>query len=470
MASGGNGNNDGQPHLRVNALPGGSNSGGAQSTTRRLREDLQNVVRSSLTPLIEGHSPAGPPSSLASHLSSLLPGSLSSSFSPTWSSSPSSTAPTMANISTWSGTSTQTSPTTWQDNITVTLQPGGPMQTVSPSHVLDIEVFQPQQQQAEGEPVAATTTGLQQAESENGWSAILNSNPELRSVVSACEKYIPFLLIILVKSIFEHGTGIIVCCGLVLTFLHANSVLKQQVARQARRNLGALLAISVNLVACILFIYFVFLDETLCLSAFFVPPEKVPTFYDLLWIVGVNDFILKFIAVLVKILVTVMPAKIMPYQKRGKYYLFFEVTSQLHRQLAPLQPWLMYLLHAKGEGAGSIPNKVLGVFLTAAYMVVKGKIFMKAIKLWRAAFYKLLQSTRYGKTPSEDQMKASGGFCPICQDSYQEPTMLHCKHIFCEECVATWFDRDTTCPMCRAKVSEDPSWRDGATSQFIQLF
>ena len=181
------------------------------------------------------------------------------------------------------------------------------------------------------------------------------------------------------------------------------------------------------------------------------------------------------------------------------------MTSQLHRQLAPLQPWLMYLLHSKGEGAGSIPNKVLGVFLTAAYMVVKGKIFMKAIKLWRTAFYKLLQSTRsvlsssgseikfltllrYGKTPNEDQMKASGGFCPICQvmtclcqegvldnenklqDSYQEPTMLHCKHIFCEECVATWFDRDTTCPMCRAKVSEDPSWRDGATSQFIQLF
>ena len=76
----------------------------------------------------------------------------------------------------------------------------------------------------------------------------------------------------------------------------------------------------------------------------------------------------------------------------------------------------------------------------------------------------------YGKTPTEEEMKASGGFCPICQDEFQEPTMLHCKHIFCENCVATWFDRDTTCPMCRAIVSEDPSWRDGATSQFIQLF
>ena len=160
-------------------------------------------------------------------------------------------------------------------------------------------------------------------------------------------RYIPFLLIILVKSVFDHGTGIIVCCGLVLTFLHANSVLKQQVARQARRNLGPLLAISINLVACITFICFVFLDDNLVLSAFFVPPGSVSTFYDLLWTVGVNDFILKFLAVLAKVLVTVLPARLLPYQKRGKYYLFLEVTSQLHRQLAPLQPWLLYLLSSK---------------------------------------------------------------------------------------------------------------------------
>lgn len=449
MASGGGG--EGQPHLRVAAQNINSNA-------RRLREDLQTVVRSSLSPLMtpSGGQVNSSPSSLAAHLSHLLP--------------PAPATPGQAN----SVQTVQTSPTTWQDNITVTVEPQLMMTSPrSPSHVLDIEVFQThQQQQQQAGATADNNNSSQQPnlESDNGWSTLLNSNPELKAVVSACEKYIPFLLIVMVKSVFEHGTGIIVCLGLVLTFLHANSVLKQQVARQARTNCGALLAISINLIACILFIYFVFLDNNLPLSAFFIPPDKVTTFYDLIWIVGVNDFILKFMAVLAKIFVTLMPAKFIPYQKRGKYYLFLEMTSQLHRQLAPLQPWLMYLLNSKGDGASSIPDKVLGVFLTAAYMVVKGKIFVKAVKLWRDAFYKLLQSTRYGKTPSDDQMKASGGFCPICQDSYQEPTMLHCKHIFCEECVATWFDRDTTCPMCRAKVSEDPSWRDGATSQFIQLF
>ena len=54
----------------------------------------------------------------------------------------------------------------------------------------------------------------------------------------------------------------------------------------------------------------------------FIPPHNVSTFYDLLWIVGVNDFILKYVAVLAKVFVTVLPAKILAYQKRVKYLLY----------------------------------------------------------------------------------------------------------------------------------------------------
>jgi len=134
--------------------------------------------------------------------------------------------------------------TSWQENITVTIQQQPNSFSQQQHHVLDMEV---EQGGGAGGGGSGGGDGGEQ-EQETGWSAILSTNPELRAVVSACEKYIPFLLIILVKSVFEHGKGIIVCVGLVLTFLHANSVLRQQVARQARRNLGALLAISVNMV------------------------------------------------------------------------------------------------------------------------------------------------------------------------------------------------------------------------------
>ena len=79
------------------------------------------------------------------------------------------------------------------------------------------------------------------------------------------------------------------------------------------------------------------------------------------------------------------------------------------------------------------------------------KLFRDLLKLIRIS---ILQ--RYGKIPNHEELKATGGICPICHDNLSEPTKLHCKHIFCEECVTMWFDREKTCPMCRAQVSYFP--------------
>lgn len=64
-----------------------------------------------------------------------------------------------------------------------------------------------------------------------------------------------------------------------------------------------------------------------------------------------------------------------------------EATSQLYRSVATIQPWLYYLLEAY-QG----PEKVLGVFLSAAYMVSKGSDLVSRGKLFRDAAWKLLQN------------------------------------------------------------------------------
>lgn len=44
--------------------------------------------------------------------------------------------------------------------------------------------------------------------------------------------------------------------------------------------------------------------------------------------------------------------------------------------------------------------------------------------------------------------------CPICLEAYepeQDVLFLECRHIFHKPCSVQWFDKQSHCPMCRAK-------------------
>jgi len=292
-------------------------------------------------------------------------------------------------------------------------------------------------------------------------------SPELMAAILGIEKFMPFFLILLAKLIFDHKIGILVIFGLIITFTHANSVIKREVGKQAKRNLSSLLAVIINLLTCIFFIYYLFEADKLHYSLVFIPtyPNHPFTLWDLLWIVSITDFVLKLITIVCKAFVVVLPGSFVAFQKKGKYYQFIEQTSQTYRALLPIQPWMFYLLEAY-EGVG----KLVGIILCGAYIIAKGNHLFHRFRDWKVALSKLIRSVTYGCTPTAEQVKLAGNMCPICQDSFRLPTILQCKHIFCEECVSVWFDRERTCPMCRAQIADDPTWRDGATTFFLQLF
>ncbi|CAH1119272.1 unnamed protein product [Phaedon cochleariae] len=293
---------------------------------------------------------------------------------------------------------------------------------------------------------------------------------EAQQFIRVLLKYVPFILILIAKSVYDYHEGIFILIVLFVTFAHTNSAVKKEATKRQRRSKATLCLEFLYIVVCLLFIHYVFADElhnfnvvlNLVLIRSFTHPLTV---WNLLWVVTITDFTLKLVTVSFKIVLTMLPGSVLEFKKRGKVYLFIEAISQMYRSIATIQPWLYYLLESY-QG----PEKIVAVFLSAFYMISKGSDLMSRVKLLKNAFLKLLHNVSIGSSPSKDQIQTAGESCPICHDEYDSPVLLHCRHIFCESCVATWFDREQTCPLCRAKIVDDPSWRDGSTSYFMQLF
>ncbi|RLU26587.1 hypothetical protein DMN91_000383 [Ooceraea biroi] len=293
--------------------------------------------------------------------------------------------------------------------------------------------------------------------------ATANSNVQIsvegRAMLKQLQQYVPFITILLAKSLYDHRAGILMFIVLLITFVHANNDLKREIAKQHNRSWSLLMLILGYITACIVFVGYTFDLHTLA------PYAEPLTIWDLLCYVAMMDFFLKLITVVCKILLTCLPVRLLAFQNRGKYYLMVEAASQLYRCVAPVQPWLYYLYEAY-QG----PEKIVGIFFSVMYTMSKGSDLLTRVKLFRTAVWKLFQNVSLGVSPSKEQLIASGGICAICHEEYSTPVRLHCKHIFCEICVSTWLDRERSCPLCRASITDDPIYRDGHTTNFIQLY
>uniref|UniRef100_A0A182PSS3 RING-type domain-containing protein n=1 Tax=Anopheles epiroticus TaxID=199890 RepID=A0A182PSS3_9DIPT len=294
----------------------------------------------------------------------------------------------------------------------------------------------------------------------------LNQFPETRALIETLARYMPLLLILVAKLCYDHLDGIMHFLLLLMTFYHANWVVRQEISKQKQRRVIVLLRELIIIIAALLIFGLVIEWKSICLVILFMPDNMQPeSLKGLLFAVCITDLILKLITIVIKVIVTLMPPRVIDYKIRGKVYLMIESLSQLYRAAAPIQPWLIFLFESY---SGS--EKMVGVILSAVYIVAKSTDLLDRIKFCRRSFVKLLQKTSYGTVPSKEQLQACGGQCSICHDNFNSPVLLECNHIFCELCVGTWFDREQTCPLCRAKIVDDPSYRDGATTFFLQLY
>lgn len=164
--------------------------------------------------------------------------------------------------------------------------------------------------------------------------------------MTTLNRYTPYICILLVKSCYDHLDGILDFFALFVTFSHANWVVRQEIAKQHQRKTLNLLRELLYIVLVIAIIGFMLEKENIFISLIFTSSSSTEPFTlrNLLFSVGITDLILKLITVGIKIIITLLPPSIVEYKGRGRIFLVTESVSQLYRSMAPIQPWLVYLL------------------------------------------------------------------------------------------------------------------------------
>lgn len=276
-----------------------------------------------------------------------------------------------------------------------------------------------------------------------------------------------FIVILVIRVVSDHLLGMLVFIGLGGTFFYANMFFKKIVHESSLRDAmlhNVLLSyfwIVMFLTANIGYVYYVFQEQQLWNVLMFQLPVKWEgDIWMFFWAICVNDFVLKYVTVIIKAFISMAPIK---PKNRGKYYMFVEHIMQLYRMVIPIVPWFHFL----SDGL----HWLFAAGLLCLYFLCKAYQLFFKMKDVQGAFMKLLREKTYGIKPNNSDIKTRGEGCPICQDDYKDPVMLNCKHIFCEDCVSVWFDREKTCPMCRAQIHTDNSlWKDGSTSIHVQWY
>lgn len=297
-----------------------------------------------------------------------------------------------------------------------------------------------------------------------------SSLSELRYLLRWLQKSLPFIVILAAKQVIQHALGLAVGVGLFTTFLYVNKSLQTQVFLQDRRSKGQCIWLLLFLTSSTLLLYYTFLTETLYYCLIFLSPSVESLgVWEVLWAVGVTNFTVKFLFMGLKCLILLLPSALVTFRAQGRWLMLAEELSQLHQALAPLPLWSRYLLRSQEEdGAGGL---TLGVLLALLYFILK---ILGLYGLW-GSFQKTLRiflnGEHTGAAATRSQCIEAGDVCPICQGEYREPRSLVCQHIFCDECIALWFNREKTCPLCRTAITDKiHQWRDGATSPHLQIY
>lgn len=282
------------------------------------------------------------------------------------------------------------------------------------------------------------------------------------------EQVLPFSLLLLVVFIRQHLQGFFVTIWIAAVMFKSNEILRKQTALKGERKIYVLIGISFVFLNHVIGVYWWYWNDDLRYPLIMLPPKAIPPFWHAIFIIMVNDTLVRQAAMILKciLLMYFKNSRGRNYRKQGQLLTLIEYLLLLYRALLPAPVWYRFFLNK--EYGSLFSSLMTGLYLTFKLTSVVEKVqsFFAALKALSR------KEIHYGAYATSEQVSAAGDLCAICQEKMHTPILLRCKHIFCEDCVSEWFERERTCPLCRAlvKPADLRSFGDGSTSLFFQLF
>ncbi|KAL4458001.1 hypothetical protein ABPG75_012866 [Micractinium tetrahymenae] len=317
-------------------------------------------------------------------------------------------------------------------------------------------------------PPAAPEEGGIAAAAEQHRLSNLHSSVDLRAVALALERGLPYATLLLFLFVSSHLVGLAIFGFLTYVLFRLNAVVRAQVALKQDKRAGPLLGVAGVAALQVLLSLAALHRQDVAGNLVLSGSARPSKFWEVIFAVVVCDTLLRYLAVLLKVgVLLVMPVdSTARFRRRGQVFTAVEYSCALYRQLPPAPLWYHFFSSAAG-------SSFMATGLSGAYLLVKAQQFFERAALAALAVQQVAVRG-YGSTPSTDEVQEAGNTCPICQEAFRAPLRLSCGHIFCADCCGEWFERERTCPMCRAAVGPPnkkfKSKSDGSTPLFPTIF
>lgn len=292
----------------------------------------------------------------------------------------------------------------------------------------------------------------------------LTQNRDLQQFWIILSRVLPFFLILCCKFLIDNISTLLNIVASFTLFCFANSMLLASLRENKYYNL---LKTSLCVIVALGLQFFFFgVDSVFTVLSFKVHPLLTKTFFSTFCVVLVADLTVKILSIQVKVIIAALPSYLLANKRQRRVFQWLEYGSQIYQFIIPMPQWCRFLTYAEETGITNYSGYCLAIF----YVLYKMFHFLELGKNWYNSTRYVCRLTSVGSKPTRSEVEYQQQ-CTICYGDFDVPVKLSCGHVFCEECISTWLDKEHTCPMCRAVVAkEDNTWKGGDTSLVPQVF